>query len=112
MKQVLFVCSRNQWRSPTAEEIYRKHPHLNCRSGGTSKGARRKVGIADIRWADLVVVMEDKHLERLAAAFSKEIEHKEIEVLGIEDNYRYMDPDLITELKFALDPILLTESSS
>ena len=44
MKQnVLFICSRNQWRSPTAEQVYRKHPLLAVRSAGTSLNARRKV---------------------------------------------------------------------
>jgi hypothetical protein len=23
---VLFVCSRNQWRSPTGEQLWRRHP--------------------------------------------------------------------------------------
>ncbi|WP_396271249.1 hypothetical protein [Ideonella sp.] len=40
---VLFVCSRNQWRSPTAEQLFRRHPHLNARSGGTSPKAKHPV---------------------------------------------------------------------
>jgi hypothetical protein len=47
--KVLFVCSRNQWRSPTAEQIWRKHPQLLVRSGGTSPNARHKVSVEDIR---------------------------------------------------------------
>jgi len=27
MKNILFMCSRNQWRSPTAEKIYAKDQH-------------------------------------------------------------------------------------
>ena len=41
---VLFVCSRNQWRSPTAEQVWRRHPRVNARSAGTSGSARRVVG--------------------------------------------------------------------
>jgi predicted protein tyrosine phosphatase len=33
----LFVCSRNEWRSPTAEAIYRRFPGVNARSTGTSE---------------------------------------------------------------------------
>ena len=46
---VLFVCSKNQWRSPTAEKIYSEHPLLNVKSGGTSSSARHSVNAADIK---------------------------------------------------------------
>jgi len=104
---VLFICSMNQWRSPTAEEVYKKHPLLNCRSAGTSKKARKKVGVSEILWADLIILMEDKHYDRLDADFRNELQHKETHVLEIEDNYRYMDEELIEELQYSLDPILL-----
>jgi protein-tyrosine-phosphatase len=32
---LLFICSRNQWRSPTAEAIWRRRPGFNVRSAGT-----------------------------------------------------------------------------
>lgn len=107
---VLFVCTMNKWRSPTAEELYRKHPLANCRSAGTSRKARRKIGVSDIRWAELIVVMEDKHYERLCSEYRDEMKNKEVHVLGIEDRYKYMDAELIEELRFAIDPILLVES--
>ncbi len=104
---ILFICSMNQWRSPTAEELYRKEVGLRCRSAGTSSRARRKVSVKDIRWADLIVVMEAKHLERLRSEFRDELRSVEIEVLEVEDRYQYMDPRLIEELKAVLDPLLL-----
>ena len=55
---VLFICGKNQWRSPTAEQVWRRHPQLNVRSGGTSPSARHTVSDADIGWADVVMVME------------------------------------------------------
>ncbi len=58
---VLFVCSRNQWRSPTAEKLWRNHPGLRVRSAGTSPNARRHVSASDLHWADAIVVMEGKH---------------------------------------------------
>jgi hypothetical protein len=72
-RNVLFICSRNQWRSPTAEAIWRKHPLLAVRSAGTSPNARRKVSVADIRWADVIFVMEEKHKSRLVAEFKTTI---------------------------------------
>lgn len=108
---VLFVCTMNQWRSPTAEEIYRKHPLLNCRSAGTSRKARKTIRTADIRWADLIVMMEDKHWDRLSEDYRDELEAKECHVLAVEDRYREMDEELISELHWALDPLFLVAGS-
>jgi protein-tyrosine-phosphatase len=39
VKKVLFVCSRNQWRSPTAERVFATRPGLEVRSAGVDKSA-------------------------------------------------------------------------
>jgi predicted protein tyrosine phosphatase len=92
---LLFVCSRNQWRSPTGEQVWRRHPRVNVRSAGTSAGARRVVSAADLAWADVVLVMEDKHKSRLLADYRALLSHKPLHVLDIPDDYRYMDPELV-----------------
>ena len=69
MTNVLFVCSRNRWRSPTAERIYRGKAELNVRSAGTSKAAVHPLTAEDVTWADVIILMEDKHKSRMAAAF-------------------------------------------
>lgn len=99
MKNLLFICSRNQWRSPTAETLWKKHPNFNAKSAGTSPRAKKTVSSADIRWADVIFAMEYKHKNRLASEFTRLIEHKPIYVLDIPDNYKYMDPELIQELE-------------
>jgi predicted protein tyrosine phosphatase len=104
--KVLFVCSKNKWRSPTAEQVFRKDPSLQVRSAGTSRTARRPISVADIRWADLVVVMEDKHKARLRAQFRDEVRYKRVHSLDIPDLYRYMDPDLIDLLKDRVAPLI------
>ncbi|WP_176371615.1 low molecular weight protein tyrosine phosphatase family protein [Desulfosediminicola flagellatus] len=96
---LLFICSRNQWRSPTAENIWKKHPEYNTRSSGTSPNAKKTVSPSDIRWADKIFVMEKKHKNRLVAKFTRMLEYKPIYVLNIPDEYAYMDPELIEELK-------------
>ena len=103
---LLFVCSRNQWRSPTAEWLYANDPRCDVRSGGTSKRARHTVSIRDIRWADKVVAMETKHKSRLKATFRQELAYTQIHVLDIPDNYRYQDPELIELLQASIDPLL------
>ncbi|MEM9204008.1 MAG: phosphotyrosine protein phosphatase [Actinomycetota bacterium] len=106
---VLFVCSRNQWRSPTAERIYARHPGLAVRSGGTSRNAKRPVAEPDVRWADAIFVMEQKHRDRLAASFPRAMQHRVVHVLDIPDEYRFMDPELIELLEQAITPLLNDE---
>ncbi len=96
---VLFVCSRNRWRGPTAEHVWRRDPRVNVRSAGTSAGARRAVSHADIAWADVIVVMEDKHKRRLLAEHREALAHKRLHVLDIPDDYRYLDPELVALLR-------------
>jgi predicted protein tyrosine phosphatase len=103
---VLFVCSRNQWRSPTAERLWRSHPALQVRSGGTSSSARHVVTEDDVHWADVVCVMEEKHARRLRGMFGALLEHTPMHVLDVPDEYRYMDPELVAHLQ-DLVPTLL-----
>ena len=104
--RVLFVCSRNQWRSPTAEEVWRRHPALLVRSAGTSPSARRTVTAEDVAWADVIVVMEPKHKARLVGAFRDELGATPVHVLDIPDEYRRMDPELVEILRGAVPPLL------
>ncbi len=104
--KVLFVCSRNQWRSPTAEAIYRDDSRLSVRSRGTSSAAVRTLRENDLTWADLVLVMEQKHRSRLLADFPDLTKFLTIHVLDIPDDYRYMDAELIQLLRIAADPII------
>ena len=71
MQNLLFICSRNQWRSPTAEKIYSRDDRVNARSAGTSPRARRTVNAKDIEWASTIFVMEYKHRERLKADYAR-----------------------------------------
>ncbi len=106
MKNLLFICSKNQWRSPTAEAIWRKNPDFNVRSAGTSPRARKAVSAADILWADCIFVMEQKHKNRLKAEFARVLAHKPLHVLEIPDEYQYMDPELVEELESTVGPYL------
>ncbi|MEO0479215.1 MAG: phosphotyrosine protein phosphatase [Planctomycetota bacterium] len=106
---VLFVCSKNQWRSPTGEEVFRRSSGLSVRSAGTSRSARRQVTVKDIRWADVILVMEQKHKSRLMAEFRDEVRYTELHVLDIPDDYGFMDPELVELLREGAAPYLLTE---
>ena len=82
---------------------------LNVRSGGTSPNARHTVSIDDIRWADVVIVMEQKHKSRLVANFTRLLDNKPIHVLDIPDEYKYMDPDLVELLEQSVGHLLNIE---
>lgn len=49
-------------------------------------------------WADLIVVMEKTHRDRLNRKFRSALAGKRIAVLNIPDDYDCMDPDLIVRL--------------
>ena len=56
------------------------------------------IGPADIRWADVIFVMEHKHANRLRAEYARLLEHKRLHILDIPDDYRFMDPELVEML--------------
>jgi predicted protein tyrosine phosphatase len=104
--KLLFVCSRNQWRSPTAEKIYQKDARVAARSRGTARGAVRTLTAGDLQWADLVLVMEQKHQRYIASHFAQLVQHKPIHVLDIPDDYQFMDEELIDAIRMAVEPLL------
>ncbi|MEZ5947007.1 MAG: hypothetical protein R3C13_02820 [Hyphomonas sp.] len=104
--KVLFVCSRNQWRSPTGEAVFRNMAGVAVRSAGTARDAKRKLSLADIRWADLILVMEDKHASRIRAEFRQDVSHKELHVLDIPDDYAFMDDELVELFEQKAGPLI------
>lgn len=101
-RQLLFVCSQNQWRSPTAEALFDGHAHYAARSAGTEAGARVRVTAGLLGWADAVFVMERRHAERLRAKFGEELRGKPLIVLRIPDKYQLGDPLLVALLRAKL----------
>ncbi len=108
MKNILFVCSANVDRSRTAEDFFGEQlDRFHFTSAGTNEELCRKEGTihltqAILNEADLVLVMEDKHLQWIREHL--ETENKRIEVLQIPDHYRYYSMDLIELLQKACQP--------
>lgn len=99
MKNLLFICSRNKWRSLTAEKIYKNNRDFNVKSAGTENSARVRINSQLLVWADIIFVMEKHHKEKLVQNFPQETGNKEIIILEIPDIYKYMDKELIEEIK-------------
>jgi predicted protein tyrosine phosphatase len=100
---VLFVCSRNRLRSPTAERVFFGMPGINVRSAGTAKDAENVIARDDIEWADLIIVMERHHRKNILEKFRT---RTKIITLGIPDNFEFMDSDLIELLQAKVTPYL------
>jgi predicted protein tyrosine phosphatase len=97
--KILFVCSRNRRRSLTAETIFKTVPGWEVRSAGTEDAARIKVTPGHLGWADVIVVMEKRHKERLRQKHPEAMTGKTCHCLFIPDDYEYMDAELIAVLR-------------
>jgi predicted protein tyrosine phosphatase len=93
----------NKKRSATAEQLYRQDARLEVRSAGVRREAKRRVSAADLLWADIVFVMERSQQRWLTAQFP-DLNMPSMEVLGIPDDYEFMDVELQEMLRLTLDP--------
>ncbi len=100
--KLLFVCSRNRRRSLTAEKLLEGVPGYEARSAGTQPAARIVVNEGHLRWSDIVFAMEKAYLAKLRAQFPEATIGKQVSVLHIPDDYDFMSPDLIDELRSKL----------
>ncbi|OOG47583.1 low molecular weight protein tyrosine phosphatase family protein [Polaromonas sp. A23] len=107
MKSVLFVCGKNKWRSPTAEQMFAEHPGIECASAGLSPESNTPISAELVGWAQLIFVMETTHKTKLSARFKSELSGKRVVCLGIPDNYQFMDPALVKLLKLKVTPHLI-----
>lgn len=103
-KRVLFVCTANMDRSPTAEALLKGRAGFEVRSAGTWINAHRRISLHHIDWADIIFVMEENHKEAIIAI--KPEAEKKITVLNIPDIYSRNDPELIELLKTKLKKYL------
>ena len=101
-KRVLCVCSAGLLRSPTAAFVLSQEPYnFNTRAAGlTPEFALVPVDRVLVEWADEIVVMSAQQAEQIRAMLEDE---KPIVVLGIPDNFRYRDPELIRLIRESYD---------
>ena len=69
-QKLLFVFTDNRMRSLTAEKMYAGFPGYEVKSAGTETSARTPVTQEHIDWADMIFVVEPKHLERLQIEYA------------------------------------------
>ena len=104
--RLLFLCSKNKLRSPTAESVFVDYPNIEVDSAGLSKDADIRLSDEQLHWADLIFVMEKIHRTKLNQRYCHALRGKKVIVLNIPDNYEFMDEELITLLKQKCSPYL------
>ena len=106
MKKLLFVCSENRLRSPTAEAVFSEYKGVEALSAGTNADAETPLSGDLIEWADVIFVMEKAHRKKVSEKFQALLKEKKLVVLEIPDNYEYMQLELIQSLKAKVSRIL------
>ena len=99
MRKLLFVCSMNRLRSPTAEQVFSLSPDLEVASAGLDRDADEPVTVELLAWADIVFVMEKSHRNKLRRRFRPALKHARVICLDIPDEYEFMDPGLVRLLE-------------
>jgi predicted protein tyrosine phosphatase len=98
MQRVLFICSRNRLRSPTAAEVF-AGPDIETDSAGLAPDAECVLSAEQVEWADLIFVMERQHQVKLKQRFAALLQGKRIVCLDVPDRYQFMQPELVTLLQ-------------
>ena len=97
--RILFVCSENRLRSPTAAAVFSDYEGVEAISAGTNADSETPVSGDLIEWADVILVMEDVHKRKITKKFSALLRDKKVGVLQIPDHFEYMDQLLVDILK-------------
>ena len=106
MKRILFLCSRNRLRSPTAKQVFADHPGIETSSAGLAPDAEDILTPEHLENIDIIFVMEKTHRAKLNSQFKKHIGKAKIVCLDIPDNYIFMQPELIALLEARVMPHL------
>ena len=95
MKKLLFICTLNLQRSPTAAEIFKDK--YDTKSAGIADTAKVPLTSELLEWADVVFVMEEGHRKFISEKFPNL--NMKIINLDIQDRYYFMDEELVNILK-------------
>lgn len=106
MRRLLFVCSRNRLRSPTAESVFADWPDVETDSAGLATDADTVLSADQVEWADVIFVMEKVHRAKLTQRFRAQVNGKKVVCLDIPDDYEFMQAELVSLLEKRVRPHL------
>lgn len=96
--RILFVCTANINRSPTAEALFAKNAKYETASCGIHLMSNVPISKSAIEWAEHIICMENYHRDFICQNFP-EAKDKPMYVLDIPDRYGHGDLTLIDLLK-------------
>lgn len=106
LTNLLFLCSRNRLRSPTAEQVFAHHPGVETASAGLAPDAEEACSPELVEWADIIFVMERAHRAKLQRRFKPHLKRARVICLDIPDDYAFMQPELVALLQKKVAPHL------
>ncbi len=104
--RVLFVCTANKLRSPTAEDLFKGFGGFDVVSAGTAADAPRPLTKELVASAGLIFPMEPHHRERIRKKYKQRPTDDRIVTLHIPDEYERGEPALVELLKSKVEPRL------
>jgi hypothetical protein len=65
MQRLLFICSANRLRSPTAEQVFSQYPDVEASSAGLNQDAEEPLTPEHFEGIDIVFVMDKGHRNKV-----------------------------------------------
>ena len=88
------------------EHVFAQFDGIECDSAGLGNDAAVQLSPEQIEWADIIFVMERVHRNKLTKKFKKYLNGKRLIVLGIPDEFEYMDENLVKLLNMKVPQFL------
>ena len=101
--RVLFVCTANKLRSPTAEDLFKGFEVLSAEMDAEAPRPLTKELVAS---TDLIFAMATHRRERIRKKYKQHPADNRIITLSIPDEYKRGDPELIALLQERAEPRL------
>jgi len=79
--------------------VFSAWPGVETDSAGLALDAVTPLEPDQIKWAEVLFVMERKHKTKLTKKFGRHLNGKRIVCLDIPDKYGFMDPELVALLQ-------------
>lgn len=109
--KLLFLCTSNKDRSPCAESLFKNSKEYEAKSAGLTELADKQVCLDDIKWAEVIFVMDETKERHRTLLFDKFPEakamNKDIRILDVSNDFCRNDPELKAILKERLEEFLM-----